>query len=138
MLAAIIEDDSGYREVIKDCMDDTDWNIIYFPNSFAFEEADWSKYHAVVCDYYIPMINGIELLKKVWDKGYRPDMALMSGYLESIKGLYKPYINQIIDKANPKEIKDWLDYVRIKKEVNNKIDQEITQLTRIRNEEKGH
>lgn len=137
MLVAIIEDDSGYRDVLRDCLEGTDWDVIYFSNSFEFEEANWHKYDAIICDYYIPMISGVELLGKVWEKGHRPEMALMSGYLETIKDIYKPYINQIIDKAEPRDIRRWLDYIRLKKEVTEKIDKEITQLTRISHEKKS-
>ena len=136
MRVAIIEDDRNYKTILRDCLHGSDWQVVYFSDSYEFgKEAQVSSYDAIISDYYLPITNGMDILKAVWRRGYRPQMAIMSGYIDNIPDLNQPFINQVINKKDPQDIGRWLKYVKLKLETNKKVDKEIE---RIRHEKNGY
>jgi DNA-binding NtrC family response regulator len=77
----LVEDDSGIAETIAGILADNGYEVDCFENgALALTACKENRYHALVCDYRLPALSGIEVIKSV--KQLQPGIVtiLMTAY----------------------------------------------------------
>jgi DNA-binding response OmpR family regulator len=111
--AIIIEDPSIKSEIIQ-LLEKTDWEVDFFRNSIDFGSANISKYDVIISDISIKPVNGRQILQSIRSKT-NAELYLMGNGSFSDTDINNDHIKGLINKYNLNDFLDKIDYIKIKK-----------------------
>jgi len=127
MKVAIIEDSRTYQKILNEIIErTTKWEVDFFSDASHFgRDADLKEYSIIIADFYLPGINGRDLIKTL-SKKTRAEFALMSSRKKWVSDddLNDEKISTIIDKTVTGNVIDALKYLDAKKRINDCMETE--------------
>lgn len=76
----VVEDEDSLREVLVDVFEDEDYQVDAAKDgSEAWELLSQNQYHVMVTDLYMPVMNGVELIRKCRQSFLHTKIILVSG-----------------------------------------------------------
>lgn len=134
MKVAIIEDSISYQDSLKKIIKDTTkWEVDFFSDASHFgRSANLHDYDIIIANFYLPGINGRDLIKSISNKT-KAEFALMASENNwvSTNDLENEQISTIIDKSIPNNVFDAMKYLGAKKEINSCMETETENMKEI-------
>lgn len=120
MKVAIIVDSLNFQKILNVIIKETtQWDVDFFSDASHFgKDAKLKDYSIIITDFYLPGMNGRELIKSISNKT-SAQLAIMSSESNWVSDadLEDKKISTIIDKTVPNNIVDALKYLGAKKEI---------------------
>jgi DNA-binding response OmpR family regulator len=113
MRIAIIEDDDVLIEKLSKILKRDSWAIEFFKSSMDFGQTDLNLYDVIISDQSLKPIDGRELLK-ILSKKTSAELLLMNDESFKKEDLENVAIKGLIDKTNPMNVFDKLEYLDTK------------------------
>ena len=113
MRIAIIEDDDALIEKLSKILKKDSWTIDFFKGSMDFGQTDLTLYDVIISDQSLKPIDGRELLT-ILSKKTSADLLLMNDESFKKEDLDNAAIKGLIDKTNPMNVFDKLEYLDTK------------------------
>jgi len=124
MNIAIIESDSAVKSKLAKLLIDPDMSVDFFDNAIDFGHAKIHKYDVIISDLSLIPIDGRQILQSIRMKT-DADLFLMGDghFLDS--DVASTHINGLINKNNPEDVIDKINYVNIKIRIKNASEKAI-------------
>jgi DNA-binding response OmpR family regulator len=113
MRIAIIEDDDVLIEKLSKILKKDSWTIDFFKGSTDFGQTNLNLYDVIISDQSLKPIDGRELLT-ILSKKTSADLLLMNDESFKKEDLENKAIKGLIDKTNPMNVFDNLEYLDTK------------------------
>ncbi len=113
MKIAIIEEDLLVRARLATLLDNTDWQVDFFKSSSDFGFTRIQKYDVIVSDLALHPVDGRQILQSIRNKT-DAELFLMGDGTFSEGDVYSDYINGLINRNNPEDLLDKINYVNVK------------------------
>lgn len=125
-IAVIEKQNNNYfnlRAALKRKEFEKGWNVIYYDSGQEFLSDKPKEYDVILVDHSLEDGSEKLILNVMYDDGI--DIAVMNGPASSweAQGLVQDdQVNALIDKTNPKNVVDWLNYVDVKHRLTDRIE----------------
>lgn len=126
MKIAIILEDVPARNRLAKTLEATEWSVDFFRDSLDFGKAHLSEYDVIISDVEIHPIDGRQILSSIQDKT-KAELYLMGNGIFSEKDIYNDYIKGLIDRNSIEDLFDKINYVSLKKRLQNSTDIPLAQ-----------
>jgi CheY-like chemotaxis protein len=112
MRVLIVEDDLGIRTMMRDLLRSEGWDTdVAASGNEALQRLDeFSTFDAIVLDYRMPGLTGIELARNMREEGLEPPIIICSAYLSP--QIEKEAESLGVPTVNKKDLRLLVDMVR--------------------------